>query len=143
MVGTHTGVFPAGIKLTSHLTANLLGCGLDQHGFTISNTLQGYLARVFWDDNSCRLMGAPLALPGLPGSRSPSREGGGVTRCQPKQHGVLLVPQNKNTRTQEFVKNKAPNFLTVSQASHLPTSNHFSALNHGLNSAGNFQGVRV
>lgn len=97
-----------GIKLASHLTANLPGCGLDQHSFTISNTLQVYLAGAFWDGNSCRLMG--LALPGLPESRSPSREGGGVTRCQPKQQGVLLVPQNKNMKTQELVKNKALTF---------------------------------
>lgn len=60
-----------------------------------------------------------------------------------KAAGSLACTQSKNMKTQELVKNKALISLTVSLASHLPTSNNFSALNHGLNSAGNFQGVRV
>ena len=47
VVGTQMGIFPAGIKLAYHLASNLLDCGLDQHGFTISNTVKGYFAIEF------------------------------------------------------------------------------------------------
>lgn len=47
VVGTQIGIFPAGIKLASHLASNLLGCGLDPHGFTISCSVKGYFAIEF------------------------------------------------------------------------------------------------
>lgn len=47
VAGTRIGIFPAGIKLAYHLVSNLLGSGLDQHSFTISNIAKGYFAIEF------------------------------------------------------------------------------------------------